>query len=94
MKFEIDPGPEFDVTRVEILKAKSEYWAHQSKTLARLIATVFCAVFIAAAAILGLLDGSFDELSAVWYVAGPLAFFLVGYAQGEAKGTKDYDDTG
>lgn len=91
MKKRVIVGSEFDDTQVEVVKSvqeqQAEVTANENKTRNRLS---YCligvgGVFLIVSALIGLYDGSFDELKMVWMSESPLAGGLFGYYFGSQR---------
>lgn len=81
MKMSDDFGEDFPLT-AEVIEAKAQHAETRFRGLVALGVLTFVAIAISVATIVGLQDGSFNELNGVWIAAAPLVGAVVGYYLG------------
>lgn len=87
----VDPSA---AEKVGLIEARKQFIAEIAKNWIVVLAGTVLAVFFLGAGILGLIDGSFDELAVVADKALPMAFILIGYAVGQKVGKGNSDGKG
>ena len=81
MKLSDDFGEDFPL-KAEVIEAKTRHAETKFRGLIALGVLGFVAIAISVATIIGLQDGTFNELNGVWIAAAPLVGAVVGYYLG------------
>ena len=77
MKFPVISGNEFEVTDVEVIRAHRDFLEQKSKNFIVVLVFLTGIAFLAGSGVLGIVEGSFEKLSAVWMaVSAPLSGIL------------------
>jgi hypothetical protein len=71
MKLSNDIGEDFPLT-VELVDAQTRSREAKIRGYVALVIVIFSTAVMASAAVLGVVDGTFNELEAVWIAAAPL----------------------
>lgn len=81
MKLSIDVGEDFPLD-AEVIEARARYTETKTRGRIALLILGLAAVAVVTATIIGLADGSFNELNCVWIAAGPFIGAVVGHYLG------------
>ncbi len=99
MPMRLNVGKEFDQHEAELVEQVGNKAVHadfvrarvtanenQTRTYAMVWTLGLVSVFVSGAAILGIIDGSYDELQGTWAVAGPIGTSVLTYYFGGTNG--------
>lgn len=79
MRFGVRVGKEFELTDVEVIRAHRELAEENTRRFIVVLIFVTGIGFLVGAGILGLIEGEFAKLNAVWVAASAPLSAIVGY---------------